>query len=376
MLTNNQSNKQNSFNIKPSDGIFRNIIIKSIGADNMTLLQQISEDDSIFFKVIPANSVEYKIYKALKSIKNKIPNMVKVYGSFGCVVKMKTYEKIKRKYEQKNGLKIDLKICETNTNAETNTDMSLKFIALENLTQQNYVRIDIFLSNKVLPNEIFSSIFIQGLYQLFNYYNTLGIIHGDCNDGNIMVSFDNSLRDEIIQYKIGTCPYRTYKDMWNYCEVFKYYNDKIINVKTYGMKLIIIDFDNSIILHSDYAITDITTNTTTNTTANNFQNLAKYNINPRINVFQDLRKYTTTMYKYAQPELKKKLEKFHKSAFFDILFDSYASVVTEYNTIPMDHIRNDSFLQKTSYLFQHYITHIIKTLNLPSEYILNNNTIA
>jgi len=34
-----------SFNIKPSDGIFRNTIIKSIGSNNMTLLQQISKDN-------------------------------------------------------------------------------------------------------------------------------------------------------------------------------------------------------------------------------------------------------------------------------------------------------------------------------------------
>jgi hypothetical protein len=37
-----------SFNIKPSDGIFRNTIIKSIGSDNMTLLQEISKDNGCY----------------------------------------------------------------------------------------------------------------------------------------------------------------------------------------------------------------------------------------------------------------------------------------------------------------------------------------
>ncbi len=367
-----------SFNIKPDDGIFKNIIIKTIGFDNMTLLQKLSSDDNIFFKIVSADSVEYKIYKALKSLKNNIPNTIKIYGSFGCVLKKKSYEKIKKKYESISGEIVDLKLCdsyvsntdyndqhlipETNSTPKSNPTpyVKLKFIALESLT--NYTRIDDFLTNKVLPNEMFLSIYLQGLYQLFNYYNTLGIIHGDYNDGNILVSYDNTLIDETIQYKFGTCPFRTYKNMWSYCDVFTYYDDKIIDIKTYGMKLMLIDFDNSIILHTDYAEQNDFTRT-------------KYNINPRINLFHDLKKYTSTMYRYASQKIQKKLEELHNAPTYNIFINNYNLAIIEANKREMDYIHNDMFLQKTSYLFQHYISYIVISFNLPLEYRIKNSTI-
>lgn len=368
-----------SFNIKPDDGIFKNIIIKTIGMDNMTLLQKISQDESIFFKIVSSDSVEYKIYKAIKSLKNNIPNTIKIYGSFGCSLKKKSYEKIKKKYESITGEIVNLKLCdsyETNSNkpyqpyqpnqsnSQKQIDLApyikLKFIALESLT--NYTRIDDFLTNKVLPDNMFLSIYLQGLYQLFNYYNTLGIIHGDYNDGNILVSYDNTLVDETIQYKFGTCPFRTYKNMWSYCDVFTYYDDKIIDIKTHGMKLMLIDFDNSMILHTDYA------------EPNDFSK-TKYNINPRINLFHDLKKYTTTMYKYASPKIKKKLEKLHNAPTYNIFINNYNLAIEEANKREMDYISNDMFLQKTSYLFQHYISYIVIAFNLPLEYRIKNSTV-
>jgi hypothetical protein len=355
-----QSNEQikTSFNIKPSDGIFRNIIIKSIGADNMTLLQEISKDDTIFFKVLSDDNIEYKIYKALKVLKNKIPNMIKIYGSFGCVISKKAYEKLKKKYEVKTGEKVDIKLCdsydtskiEQNNNLTTDSsNIKLKFIALENLI--NYTRIDVLLGDKVLPNDMFLSIFIQGLYQLFNYYNTFGIIHNDYNDGNIMISIDREKTDEIIKYEFGICPYRAYKNVFGFCDYLQYYDDKIINVKTYGIKLFLVDFDHSIILHTDYC------------------DRPKDNINLRLNIIADINNFVTALYKYAPNQIKEKLIKFHKSNTYTNLVSCCKRTIEEYNGyIEKDSSRNDYFIQKTSYIFQHYIREIIDLLKMPKEY--------
>jgi hypothetical protein len=342
-----------SFNIKPSDGIFRNTIIKSIGINNMTLLQEISSDNSIFFKVLSDNNIEYKIYKALKVLKNKIPNMIKIYGSFGCVISKKSYKKITEKYEQNTGEKVDLFLCESYDTAkleqinETN-NIKLKFIALENLI--DYTRIDVLLGNKVLPDDMFCSILIQGLYQLFNYYNTFGIIHNDYNDGNIMISINSDKIDEIIKYEFGTCPYRAYKGVFGFCNYLKYYNDKIINVKTNGIKLFIVDFDQSVILHYDY--NDNPTN----------------DINIRLNIIADMKKFISTLYKYATIQIKEKLIEYHNSDSFLILFNCSNILIKEYNKGLKHAQSNDYFIQQTSYIFQQYIKEIVNLLKMPKEY--------
>jgi hypothetical protein len=67
-----------------------------------------------------------------------------------------------------------------------------------------------------------------------------------------MINIDTEKIDEIIKYEIGTCPYRIYKKVFGFCDKLEHYDDKIINVKTFGIKLFIIDFDHASILHTDY----------------------------------------------------------------------------------------------------------------------------
>jgi hypothetical protein len=91
-------------------------------------------------KVLESNHTEYKIYKALKLLKNKIPNMIKIYGSFGCVISKKKYKKIRDnfaiKLDSTNKTSItnasDIKLCESYDENQFNEqiNVNLKFVAL------------------------------------------------------------------------------------------------------------------------------------------------------------------------------------------------------------------------------------------------------
>lgn len=354
--TNNQLKTQTSFNIKPSDGIFRNVIINSIGDDNMTLLQQISSDNSIFFKVVSEESVEYRIYKALKKLKNNVPNMIKVYGSFGCAIRKKSYEKIKRKYEQKNGLKVDLQLCETNINNNINVNtniepiIKLKFIALENLTQKNYHPISNILgSNIILSNDMFCSLLIQGLYQLYAYYMHFGIIHYDCNLSNIFINLEQSNIDETIEYNIEKYPHRIYKQGMNAdCDkIFE--GDRIIKIKTFGLKILITDFDRANILHTDYLVDETLSPT-------------------QANIISKVKNFIENIFTFASNDTKLLLENYFKDIEYENTIACVKKYINRFNESSKHYTDNDYFIGKTAYIFLHHISKLIKLLNLPKKY--------
>lgn len=336
--------------IKPSDGLFRNIMIKSIGADNMTLLQEISKDNTIYFKVIGSNSVEHKIYKALSRLNGKIPNMIKIYGSFGCKIKKSSFDKIKKKYEQLNNKKIDVNLCKTydDLNNLSDKEIYLKFVALENLTVNKYYQINNAIDNDIrLNNDMFCSLLIQGLYQFYIYYMQFGIIHYDCNASNIMINLDQNNTNEIITYQVDKYPRRAYKtSMISKCDDLDYiFYD--IHIKTFGIKIFIIDFDNADILHCDY-------------------NKGKFSI--QSNIIKKFKNFIINIFNYAPNDIQHKLMNYFKRDEYDFTVNCINKYIERYNESPKHYSDNDYFLSKTNHIFLWHISNLIELLNMPKEY--------
>jgi hypothetical protein len=195
---------------------------------------------------------------------------------------------------------------------------------------------------------MFCSILIQCLYQLYNYYNLFGIVHYDCNASNIMININPDLQDEVIRYEFNKYPFRFYKDTFKCDEI--HYNYLSVNVKTYGIKALIIDFDRANILHIDY-IKDKTIPLTS-----------------QVNIIDRIKDFIKNIYTYAPSEIKIILEKYFKDSEYTNTIACCERYIDTYNKSFKDFPNNDYFIGKTSYILHHHIGNLTELLKMPKEY--------
>jgi hypothetical protein len=323
--------------------------IESIGDNNYVFYDQLFGLDKIVIKVFMESNIELEIYKLVKKFNYYLPNMPKIYGVYRCYENRHILDKIVNEYNEKNNKNVKLPLC-NGINGNKNPDnVRIRFLVMEKIkgkTLQSY-----FPYNTILPDNLFISILMQGLYQIYQLYYVFGIVINDYHLGNILIEQNT---DEYIEYKFQYHPYRFYRGELECFADDTSYDTKL---KLYGFKIYLIDFDNGQILHSDYS-------------GNGMGEI-------KINIMKQIKTFVKNISKYASKNVIDKLRSIYdndivkNSRIEDKFIDCCNYKLNDYNKIKeKDWSNNELLLIKTSRLIVSYIKEIVKIFDLPKEYIL------
>ena len=200
---------------------------------------ELNKKNKVIIKLSTKSNDEYNIYKLLEKI-NHNPNIPKIYGVMSC------YEK--NEYI-KNNLKdlVNKGLCYGNKDKDS-TKIYLSIIErIKDSTTLTYI------GNNKLPRMQILSLLLQGLFTIYHMFYVFGILHNDFNESNIMLKSCDQTK--ILEYKFISAPYRYFKfelpggDDWNKCQ-------KKYTIKTYGVQLYLIDYDQALIYHQYYINVD------------------------------------------------------------------------------------------------------------------------
>lgn len=223
----------------PTDTWLINKLISD--SNNIADIIKKKKENKVIIKLSIKSNNEYKIYKLLEKL-NHNPNIPRIFGVISCYEKndilKDNLKSLKNKglcYGKKNedSTKIYFSIIEYITNGKTLTEIS---------------------DNKFSRKQILS-LLLQGLFTIYHYFYVFGIVHNDFNESNILIAH---CEKDILEYKFITSPYRYFKfelfdDNWNQCQ---HKNE----VKTHGLQLYFIDYDQSNIYHKYFITVDKVTN--------------------------------------------------------------------------------------------------------------------
>ena len=359
-LNNNQKEILNKeFILEPTNKWLVTKTIKSIGTENYVFYGKLFNKDNVVIKVLTDANIEYDIYKLVRKFNFYLPNMPKIYGVYNCYENKKILDKITKDYNKNNNKNVKIPLCSSGSfdvgkpnplatslisrngvNDKKNKDnIRLRFIVMEKIkgkTLENIVP-----KNTILEDDLFISILMQGLYQIYQLYYIFGIVINDYHTGNILIEPTN---DDYLDYKFEYNPYRHYEKEPDCFIDDTTYNTKL---KLHGFKIYLIDFDNGLLLHSDFRkdTGDIKTNITKqiNSFINNIAKFASHNIIKKLKTIYDNKRYIEC----CQYQL------------------------NNYNNIEdKGWIHNEGLIIRTSKIIVTYIKQIVKTFNLPKENIL------
>lgn len=339
------NSKNKELIIEPTDKWLIAKTIESINAENYVLFGELAKKHDVVIKILRNNFIEYKIYRILLNFNYVLPNLPKIYGTYTCYENSKTFENYVNTYNTQKNKSVNTSICKFNHEKNKDNDkIKIKFIVMERISDCS-IAINLF-KNKKLDNNLFLSILMQGLYEIYQLYYIFGIVIADYNMSNMLVQH---VDDKYIEYKLSYNPYRYFKEEQRCCP----YNDtwdKITKIKLYGLKIYLIDFDNGRIIHD------------------RFRDNQKSNI--ILNVIQQLFSFIDNLSAHASEQIINKLQSIYKEKEFLINCCNYS--LNDYNSSTKTWTDNCFLIYKTSKILNSVMNKIIKLFNLPNDYMIFN----
>lgn len=329
------------FILEPTDDWLIAKTLETFHDDNYIYFGEFIKKHDVVIKVLSPDNIEYKIYKILLKFKSNIPNLPFIYGAYSCYESSKNLSEIIKQFEEKNNKIVNKGICQLNPGVD-NDKIKIEFIVMERITNSSTV-VEL-LKCTILHNDLFLSILMQGLYQIYQLYYIFGIVINDYNASNILLQRTN---DMSIEYKISYNPYRYYKEEYR-CIPYNDTWDKTTNIKLYGLKIYLIDFDNARIVHD------------------RFRNNPKSNI--ITNITQQIFSFFDNILLYASKNIKDKFQDIYKQKEFLIICCNHS--IKDYNNSTKTWIDNSHFIYKTSKCINSMINRIVKLFNLPNDYMI------
>ena len=328
----------------PSDKILQHLTIKSIGAENIVFFNKFADNNDIIIKVSRRDNTEYKIYKALKLLNNQLIGLVKIYGIYTCIDSDKKISDLILEYDKTHNNKLNFNLCLYKQNTKKSDLIDLKMIVIENVYGAETIN-DIMINNKKFPNDIFVSLMLQGLYIMFNLYSIFGIVQNDYNPSNILIKPTSTKK---LKYNFTYNVSSYYKIQEGIPPDF---NHHIVKLDSHGLRLYLIDFDNALILHTDYA--------------------EDPNANIKTNIIEHMRKFLNTMYNYALPEIADKIKSFlaENGKYWHLSKIYVENKLRIYNKTEIKCWSQNAFvINRTAFTLYKCINELITHLNLSNDY--------
>lgn len=335
--------KNSEFILEPTDKWLIAKTIESVNSDNVVLFGEFNKKHDVVIKVLKTNYIEYKIYKILYHFKYELPNLPKIFGAYTCFENSKFLFDIVNNYNKQNNKNVNTGICRYDPKIDENENkIKIKFVIMERI-KNSEIACNIF-NGKKLSDDLFLSIMMQGLYQIYQLYYIFGIVISDYNMSNMLVQKTD---DKYIQYKISYNPYRYYKEEFR-CIPYNDTWDKIIDITLYGFKIYLIDFDNGNIIHD------------------RFRDVPKSKI--LVNIIRQLFSFLDNISIYANNNIVAILQQLYKEK--NILIDCCEHSLNNYNNSNKTWIDNSHLIYKTSKILNSTINRIVELFKLPHEYMI------
>ena len=216
-----------------SNSWLTNKLIKE-STDGYLIIAKLHKKGKVIIKLSVGHDFhnEYSMYLLLHKIGFNNPNVPKIYGIIECYEKNKFLQNINENLLGKG-------LC---NGSKDDKSSKISFTVIERIEDSKHIN-EVGKFNKLQT----LSLIWQGMFQLYMLYYIFGIIHNDFNTGNILVTHCS---DTHIEYNIIRSPYRYFTfdigdDSFNK-------DPNVYKVPCYGVKLVLIDFDQAICHHYNH----------------------------------------------------------------------------------------------------------------------------
>lgn len=316
--------------ITPTDEWLDKLLLQNVSTKGYLLMGKHMKDQDVVIKLSTDNNDEYKIYGLMQKMKTYMPNIPYVYANFSC------YEKksiVDRKFKDIKGRGI----CYGNK--DDGQSQRIYLTVIQHL--DTFVTLDDVGSAK-LPDHHITSLMFQGLYTIYLLYYVFGIMHRDFNGGNILIQ---QTEKKTLDYKVVYSPYRFFPFEVQIGDCYE--NGVTYSVDTHGVRLYLIDFDQSSIYHHDYIKDYITTDI-------------------KHTIIDEAHAFITSLLSKATSTMVDKYNKVYKQCF-DRIKECCLRYHDKYNGDKTPH-NNNYMLYKTAAALRAYMDYVRKEFGLPFSY--------